>query len=139
NRDRGRRDGVAGKVGGDDAEVVLAVGLQVRVPARGLVRPGACAGGRALELDGVDARTAGVGGVAREYDGAADVGRVGRVRDRAGRVRVVDEDGDRRRGDGVAGVVGGDHAEVVLAVGLQGRVPARGLVRPAPGARGGAL
>ena len=125
NRDRSRGGGVAGEVGGDDAEVVLAVGLQGGVPARGLVRPGAGARGGALELDGVDARAAHVGGVAREHDGAANVGCGDRVRDGARRVRVVDENGDRRRGEGVAGVVGRDDAEVVLAVGLQGRVPAR--------------
>ena len=131
--------GVAGVVGGEDAEVVLAVGLQGRVPARGLVRPGAGADRRALEGDGVDAGAAGVGGVAGQRDRVADVGRVGRSGDRAGRVGVVDADGDRRRGGGVAGEVGGDDAEVVLAVGLQGGVPAGGLVRPGAGAGGGAL
>ena len=95
----------------------------------GLVRPGAGAGGGALEGDGVDAGAA-VGGVARQRDRVADAGRVGGRRDRPGRVRVVDAHRDRRRGEGVAGVVGGDDAEVVLAVGLQGGVPARGLVRP---------
>ena len=139
NSDRRGGERVAGEVGRDDPEVVLAVGLQVRVPARGLARPGAGARGGALEGDGVDARAAEVRGAAREHNGAANVGCVGRVRDGAGRVRVVDEDGDRRRGEGVAGVVGGHDAEVVRPVGLCRRVPARGLVRPGTCARGGAL
>ena len=54
----GRREGVAGVVGRDDAEVVVAVGLSGRVPARGLVRPGARAGRGALEDDGRDAGAA---------------------------------------------------------------------------------
>ena len=137
--DRRRGVGVAGQVGGDDAEVVLAVGLQSGVPAGGLVRPGACAGGGALEADRVDAGAAEVGGVAGEHDGAANVRCVGRAGDRAGRVGVVDEHCDRRRGGGVAGLVGGEDAEVVLAVGLQGGVPAGGLVCPGACAGGGAL
>ena len=52
----GGGEDVAGVVGRDDADVVLAVGLQRRVPARGLVRPGAETGRGALELDGGDAR-----------------------------------------------------------------------------------
>ncbi len=54
----------------------------------------------------------------------------------AGRVGVVDAHGDRSGGEGVAGDVGGDDAEVVLAVRDAGGVPARGLVRPGAGARG---
>ena len=45
------RDGVAGGVGRDRAEVVVAVGLARRVPARGLVGPDARAGRGALEDD----------------------------------------------------------------------------------------
>jgi hypothetical protein len=59
---------------------------------------------RALEGDGRDARAA-IGGVARQRDRVADVGRIGRRGDRAGRVRVVDANRDRSRGDGVAGKV----------------------------------
>ena len=53
----------------------------------GLVRPGAGAGGGALEGDGVDAGATGIGGVARQRDRVADVGGVGGSGDRAGRVR----------------------------------------------------
>ena len=59
----------------------------------------------------------GVGGVAGERDGVAEVGRGGRRGDGAGREGVVDADGDRGRGEDVAGVVGGHDAEVVQAVG----------------------
>ena len=64
----GRRERVAGVVGGHDAEVVVAVGLGGRVPARRLARPGADACRRALEHHGRDAGAAGVGRVAREHD-----------------------------------------------------------------------
>ena len=113
-----------------DAEVVLAVGLEGRVPAGGLVRPGAGAGGGALEGDGVDARAAGVGGVARQADRAAHVGGVGgAVIEPVGsvlstRTVIVAEVKE------LPALSVGDDAEVVLAVCLQGRVPARGLVRP---------
>ena len=68
DRDRRRRERVAGVVGGHDAEVVVAVDLGGRVPARRLARPGADARRRALEDHGGDAGAAGVGGVAREHD-----------------------------------------------------------------------
>ncbi len=217
--DRRGSEGVAGVVGRDDAEVVLAVADAVRVPAGGLVRPGAGADrraleldgrdaraasaellvsatvsrrfalaagavtdpdgfvlstrtviaaevkvlpalsvvttrrsywpsvcavvsqlaawfvqvpapiGRALELDGVDARAAGVGGVARQRDRAADGGCVGRERDAARRERVVDPDLHRgRRRLGVSGGVGREDAEVVEAV-AEGAGVERGAVR----------
>ena len=69
-------------------------------------------------------------------DRAADVGGVGRSGDGAGRVGVVDAHGERGGGEGVAGEVGRDDAEVVLAVGLQGGVPAGGLVVQVPAPMG---
>ena len=49
--------------------------------------------GERWKMDGVDARAAGVGGVAGQADRAADVGCIGRSGDGAGRVGAVDEPG----------------------------------------------
>ena len=74
----GGGEGVSGGVGGDDAEVVVAVGEGGGVPVGGVGgvrvggdrRPGAAACGAPLELGGVDAG-AGVGRVGRDGDRAA--------------------------------------------------------------------
>ena len=117
--DGGRGEDVAGVVGRRHAQVVLAVGDGVRAGCRVPASPALAVhvpapAGAALEDDRVDARAAASAELLVSETGAhADLGAVRGGGDRAGRERVVDADGDRGGGEGVAGVVGGDDAEVV--------------------------
>ena len=125
DRDRPWRRGVgvSGRVGGERAQVVVAVGERGGVPVDRVGgvcvgvdrRPGAVARRPALELGGVDAGAA-VGRVGGDGEGAGDEGAVGRSRQRAGRVRVVDDDILDGGVERVAGAVGhaDEHADVAV-------------------------
>ena len=111
-------------VGGEDAQVVEAVGEPGRVERGAVrrrrvgrdVRPGAGAGGRALEGDGVDGARRGVGGERGQCDGGAAQVAPAAGGDRAGRPCPVDSRQDELCRL-AAGIVGGADAEQARAVG----------------------
>ena len=130
------RERVAGLVGREHPQVVLAIGGGRGVPGHAVGRSSCrrrrdcstCSRpcGEIWNCAEADAGAA-VGRVRRHRDARAVHERVaGRRSDRAGRRRVVDADvGDRRRGEYVADVVGCDHAQIVEPVGEGGGVPGR--------------
>ena len=121
---------VAGAVGHADEHADVAVGGLAR-PGDAVVRArraradrgrGRAGGARAVEVrERVDAR-GGVGAGAGQLLAVPDRARE-RVQGRPARRRVVDRDRPRCRGGGVSGCVGGDGAQVVVAVGERGGVP----------------
>ena len=101
----------------------------VRARARGADRRGRRArGALAVEVgEGVDAG-ARVRSRAGQLLAVADRIRE-RVERRGARCRVVDSDRAGRRVEGISGLVGGDDAQVVVAVGQRGGVPVDGVRR----------